>query len=73
MTSDTWWVDTPRLVSESKEETGLVLWRGFDLDLTVQQLQKKRCACGEPASVSRLDLATSERQVYCAACARKLS
>jgi hypothetical protein len=59
-------------MSEPKEETGLVLWGGIELDLTVQQLQKKRCACGQPASVSRLDLATSERRVLCAACAGRL-
>jgi hypothetical protein len=58
-------------VSERNEETGLVLWGGTGLDLTVQQLQAKRCACGEPATVSRLDLASNERRVYCAACARK--
>ncbi len=59
-------------MSEEKDETGLVLWGGIDLDLTVQQLQKKRCACGAPASVSRLDLASGQRHVYCAGCARKV-
>lgn len=59
-------------MSAKDDETGLVLWGGIDLDLTVQQLQQKRCACGEPASVSRLDLASGQRRVYCAACAGKL-
>ena len=57
---------------EPKEETGLVLWGGVELDLTIQQLQQRKCACGEPARVSRLDLATNERRVCCSACARTL-
>ena len=54
-----------------KEETGLVLWGGVDLDLTVQSLQKKLCElCGQPATVAVRRLDEQERRVLCEACGK---
>jgi hypothetical protein len=57
-------------VEESpREETGLVLWGGVELDVTVQSLQKKTCACGSPATVAVRRLDEQTRTFACASCA----
>jgi hypothetical protein len=58
-------------MEESREETGLVLWGGVELDVTVQSLQKKTCACGNPATVAIRRLEEQTRTFACASCALK--
>jgi hypothetical protein len=49
-----------------KKETGLMLWGGVELDLTVQSLKKKTCeVCGQPATVAIRRLDEQNRRVLC--------
>jgi hypothetical protein len=51
------------------EEKGLMLWGGVELDCTIEQLQKKRCAvCGKPAAVAVRELESQERVFLCGGC-----
>jgi hypothetical protein len=53
------------------EEKGLMLWGGVELDVTIEQLQKKRCAvCGKPATRAFRKLDSQERVFLCEACGR---
>ena len=52
-------------------EKGLMLWGGVELDCTVEQLSKKRCAvCRKPAAVAIRKLDDQERVFLCEGCAR---
>ena len=51
------------------EELGLMLFGGVDLDVTVAQLQQKRCSnCGRPASIAIRELESQERRFLCGGC-----
>jgi hypothetical protein len=47
------------------EEKGLALWGGVELDLDIQRLAKKTCACGAPAVVAIRKLDRQERIFLC--------
>jgi hypothetical protein len=50
----------------STEETGLVLWGGVDVDLTLPGLQQKECeVCGSPATVAIRRLDEQSRRFLC--------
>ena len=50
----------------STEETGLVLWGGVDLDLTLPGLQQKTCeVCGAPATIAIRRLDEQARRFLC--------
>jgi hypothetical protein len=51
----------------STEKTGLALWGGVDLDLTLSSLKQKTCVvCGAPATVAIRRLNEQERRFLCA-------
>lgn len=51
----------------STDETGLVLWGGVDLDLTLSSLKQKTCeVCGAPATVAIRRLDEQARRFLCA-------
>ena len=53
------------------EEKGLMLWGGVELDCTIEQLKKKRCAvCGKPATRAVRKLDGQERVFLCEGCGR---
>jgi hypothetical protein len=61
-----WGLSVSAVESEEKE---LMLWGGVELDCTVQQLEKKRCAvCGKPAAVAVRELERQERVFLCGGC-----
>jgi hypothetical protein len=50
----------------STEETGLALWGGVDLDLTLVSLQQKTCeVCRAPARVAIRRLDEQSRRFLC--------
>ncbi len=57
--------------AEETEVKGLMLWGGVELDCTIEQLQKKRCAvCGKPATRAFRKLDGQERVFLCDGCGR---
>jgi hypothetical protein len=60
-----------RLEMADKEgQTGLVLWGGVELDVSLPQLQQHRCSrCRKPATYASRDLEKQERVFLCARCA----
>jgi len=51
------------------EELGLMLFGGVDLDVTVTQLQQKKCSnCGLPASIAIRELESQDRRFLCSGC-----
>lgn len=48
------------------DETGLMLWGGIDLDLTVLSLRLRSCGvCGAPATAATRRLDQQERHFVC--------
>jgi hypothetical protein len=51
------------------EELGLMLFGGVEPDVTLTQLQQKRCSnCGRPASMAIRELEAQERKFLCSGC-----
>ena len=63
-------------MADKEEQTGLVLWGGVELDVSLPQLpqlpqlQQHRCSrCRKPATYASRDLEKQERVFLCARCA----